>query len=143
MTNKIVRSVCLFTDQPEVSLQERLDSLANLLSAQGFLVQTQRIVSKNASIADLDRIFKGKDLFIGAGSLSREESRKQIEDFYQSENISFNLEIRDEVTANDVRWFSISSRQNRKKPLISRIPSPMYFLRHFSLRRILKEMDSV
>ncbi len=102
MTQKIVRSICYFSDKPAVEIIDRLEALEQKLTEKNYLVQTKRIVAANSTISVLNELFREKNLFIGAGSFNREQSKVQLNSFFESGNISFNLEIDDYVKAEDI-----------------------------------------
>ncbi|MCX6270371.1 MAG: DUF711 family protein [Bacteroidetes bacterium] len=112
MLKKIIRTICLFSSKPSLSDISRLDYLASLLIDHGFEVQTRRLVSNSLSLAELDATFRNEDLYIGAGTLTREETHGQLPAFLQSENISFNLEITDYVSLDDVDILFTMIRNN-------------------------------
>ena len=80
----------------------RLDELSQKLQHAGYEVQTLRICTSAASIGELDQAFARKDLFLCAGTLSREAAQEQLPDFLQAGNTSFNLGIPGEVKSGDV-----------------------------------------
>ena len=42
---KIVRTVCVFTQNPDESVLQKLDGIAHKLEQKGYLVQTKRVSS--------------------------------------------------------------------------------------------------
>lgn len=102
MIAKIVRSLCLFSDSPGSAEEQRLNNLSGSLLNSGFEIQTRRLVTTGQPIASLNKQWPETDLFIGAGTLTRKQAREQLEDFLESANVSFNLEINDHVTLEDV-----------------------------------------
>ena len=45
MSNKIVRTVCVFTDNPDESVLSKLDNIVEKLETNGYMVQTRRVAS--------------------------------------------------------------------------------------------------
>ena len=102
MPPKIIRSLCLFTDILSIDQEYRLNALSDILQRAGFEVQTRRIVTGGQRISSLQQQWPETSLFIGAGTLTREETLSQLPAFLASSNISFNLEIKDHVRTEDV-----------------------------------------
>lgn len=115
MSGKIIRSICLFSSNPGFEELDRMKSLEERVTQSGFTVQTKRLVTKGIAIARLTDTWGDEDLFIGAGTLSRAETRDQLESFLVSKNISFNLEIRDHVTTEDVLLLFRLMEKNAEK----------------------------
>ncbi|MHC1707198.1 MAG: DUF711 family protein [Bacteroidales bacterium] len=115
MISKIIRSVCLFTDHPKTKDPQRLHELSSVLKNAGYEVQTCRLVSTGYRIADLQNTWPSDEFFIGAGTLSREESVNQLQEFLKAGNISFNLEINDHVRDEDVELLFRIIRETPEK----------------------------
>ncbi len=94
MNNKIVRSICYFTDKPDTGIIEKVDSVAKTLEQKGYLIQTKRICSPNATIKETDRIFDD-DFLLSVGTLSRTKAEKQLVDFFSAKNVFFNIDLSD------------------------------------------------
>jgi hypothetical protein len=102
MPNKIIRSICLFTEASGKSDEQTLKDISTLLARAAYQVQTLRIVTKEKNIRQLDSLWHDKNIFTGVGTLDRKESFAQLDDFLDAGNLSFNLEILDHVTSEDV-----------------------------------------
>ena len=91
--NKVVRSICYFTDTLDHQIKERIDELAERLEMQGFAIQTKRICSKQKSIARIDAAFKEGGLYLSVGTLERDSAHDQLAHFLKAGNVSFNLNL--------------------------------------------------
>lgn len=99
---KIIRSLCLFTENPGENSLLRLSYLRKILEEAGFEIQTRRLVTGGKTIKELNHFREDRELFLGAGTLSREQVNTQLEDYLSAGMISFNLEIHDRVSREDV-----------------------------------------
>jgi hypothetical protein len=90
-TNKIVRTVCLFSQNPDKAATDKLNQLAERLIKNGFVVQTKRLCSKNLGINEIESKITDTSIILGLGSLAL----KQIncEDFFSSRRVFFNLDL--------------------------------------------------
>ena len=89
---KIIRTICCFTDDPGPHTVEKANAIAERFIAKSFAVQTKRICSPLA-INTLEKKTNDPSIFLSVGSLSLEEATRQIPHFFQSGNVSFNLDL--------------------------------------------------
>ena len=113
--NKIIRSLCYFTQNPGQDTLQRLEHLSRKLQDKGFEIQTQRICTKNLSIRELDEIFNDDSLYLSVGCLTREEAKQQLGDFLAAKNVAFNLDLSNGILPDDVALlFDIIHRKPEK-----------------------------
>jgi hypothetical protein len=93
--NKIVRTICYFSDAPSQKTVERLDVLAKKLEAKGYAIQTKRICSKHEDIKKLAGQVADKDISLNVGTIGFDSAVRQLPEFYKVENVSFNVDLTD------------------------------------------------
>jgi uncharacterized protein (UPF0210 family) len=91
-TNKIVRTICLFTDKPSHQEPSKIEDILKKLNGCGFTIQTKRICSP-VTITTLDNAIADSSIYCSVGTLSKTESNKQLDDFYKAKNVAFNIEL--------------------------------------------------
>ena len=101
MSNKVIRSICYFADVLDVEIWERITEIANQLEAHDYTIQTKRICSDRGSIKTIDSTFEGYPLYLSVGALDRESTNNQLDDFLQARDISFNLDLSEDVQPED------------------------------------------
>lgn len=92
-TNKIIRSICLFRENPSQEDIVDLDQLEQKLAASGFLVQTKRICTKPGNLPETESKIGDPGMRVNIGSLDLAMAEKCLSDFYQSKNIYFSLDL--------------------------------------------------
>ena len=93
---KIVRTVCIFTQSPNDEATARLDKLENKLVNAGFMVQTKRVSSTLGSLDSLlDLSTKGVG-YVSVGDISLTEAKDLLPTFYSNNALTFNLELANE-----------------------------------------------
>lgn len=102
-TNKIVRSICYFTNNPSVAAITKTNGIAQRLAKSNYLVQTKRICSGNLEkITKLDGKFASENYLFGIGSLSKEDIKRYFLKLLSAKDISFNLDLtHKEITLED------------------------------------------
>lgn len=101
--NKIIRTICFFTDSPSKESIQKVNDIASILAKKGFLVQTKRICSPSINkVIELDSSNSNNDYVFGLGSL---EENKLLSLFNNlSANIFFNLDLtKKEITIKDAK----------------------------------------
>ena len=93
---KIIRSVCLFTNKTGEENIAKLNKITSLLEENNFIIQTKRICSAEKDIEKLDKIIENKDMLLSVGTLSFDEAKNQLEKFYQANRMSFNIDLTNE-----------------------------------------------
>lgn len=92
-TNKIIRSLCCFTDNPtEISLK-KLSEIEKKLIEQDFLVQTKRICSANKNLKIIADAISDQSILLSVGTLNSEELKTQFSHFCSPRNISCNVDL--------------------------------------------------
>lgn len=100
---KIVRSICYFSDDADSGWYEKLNNLASQLEQANYEIQTKRICFEGLSIQEADNVVDDDALFISVGALKRDTAQAQLDDFLLAGNISFNLDITEALSIEDVR----------------------------------------
>jgi hypothetical protein len=100
---KIIRSLCWFAESPsDTGIPDRLNEIEDRLNTQGFLIQTKRVCFGKARITDLQAWQNDPSLYLSVGSLDIASLRGQIGDFLRAKNVSFNLDLTDDVAPGHV-----------------------------------------
>lgn len=90
---KVVRSVCYFTDGPAGEALAKVSAIAGKLSREDFEVQTKRICSSNKNIEKLSGAVEDKNILLSVGTLDYGEAKEQLDAFYSTDNLSFNIDL--------------------------------------------------
>lgn len=113
--NKIIRSVCYFSDEITPEIFQRLQHLNNQLLQNGFEIQTHRLCLSNTTIQQASEKIDDPNLFVGLGSKSYTEAREQFDYFVADGNYHFNLDITSGVTLDDVTFLFDIIQSNASK----------------------------
>ena len=90
---KIIRTICVFTQHPNEETIVRLDNLESKLVAAGYMVQTKRVSSTLSSLERLvDLSSKGVG-YVSVGNISLIEAHSLLPTFYENSALTFNLEL--------------------------------------------------
>ena len=101
---KIVRTVCVFTQNPDESVLQKLDGIAHKLEQKGYLVQTKRVSSTIGNLEKLTDLTANGIEYISAGNATLTEAQLLLPTFYANKALSFNIELaQEEITKNHVR----------------------------------------
>jgi hypothetical protein len=88
---KVVRSICLFSRQPNSIGIQRFSEIEGPLQEAGYWIQTKRVCSpieiREMEALDLPGVLRC------VGTLNKAQAQSQIEEFLTSENICFNVEL--------------------------------------------------
>lgn len=96
MSDKVIRSICLFSDNPTEESLSRLAKISKRFNDSGFEVQTQRLCSPD--IAKVLYLDKSNDdgLLFSVGKLDYDEALKDPGRLLEANNVSFNVDLSDE-----------------------------------------------
>jgi len=97
MTNKIIRSICVFTKKPGPVTIKKLDSIKVALKNNGFQIQTVRFCTPSKKIFELDKEYGGVVDCIGVGKQSFASAEKLFNEFANSKSVHFNLDLSSDV----------------------------------------------
>lgn len=99
--DKIIRTICLFSDQVSNQEIEKLEKISQLLQEKGFSIQTKRICLSDykSQIADKELLDKG--ILLGLGEQSFEKLKANFADFLKSENKAISLDLTNEDITNE------------------------------------------
>ena len=93
---KIIRTICYFTQDPNQAIAERLEVLARMLEHHGCSIQTKRICATNLSMTELEHRMNDQAILKSVGTLKYEDAQAQLGDFLALGNIAFNTELAEE-----------------------------------------------
>jgi len=101
MTQKIIRTICLFAENPTDASIDRLVSLEHTFKDAGYEVQTRRLCSPHAGrIFNLDTALDGS-VFFSLGRLITAQVAPILDEFLSAKNVAFNLDLTDEPITSD------------------------------------------
>lgn len=94
MSNKVVRTICYFTDNPSSKTIQDINILADRLVKQDYEVQTKRICSAvfNKTI-DLATQFINSGLLFSTGSFAQNKLHEHLDYLLATNNIFFNIDL--------------------------------------------------
>ena len=95
MTNKIIRSICVFTKTPNDSDKQKLDSIASKLESKGYIIQTKRMSSDLNGLSGLIGMSEKGIEYTSIGDTRIEDLDKVLPSFYGNKTLSFNMELSD------------------------------------------------
>lgn len=95
MSQKIVRSVCYFTDDPSSEVTDKLADTAKALEDKGYLIQTKRVCYSSPKISELVAKVGDKAEYLSVGTLSYDQAIEQLPEFYENDNVNFNIDLTD------------------------------------------------
>lgn len=142
--NKIVRTICYFSDNPSEQTVGKLNEVEKTLVRNGFLVQTKRLCSAKKDIRQLESAIKEESMF-SIGSLNVDEAEAKLDDFYTSRNTAFNIDLTSAIIDKrsvDVLFQIIKNKPNKtflfayvfnNPPSTPFFPSATYAKNGFSL----------
>jgi hypothetical protein len=117
--NKVIRSICYFTNSLETEFN-------------GYLIQTKRICSKGIAVKEIDSAYKDPSLYLSVGTLDRDSANSQFHDFLNAGNVAFNLDLSSGAHLQDTDiLFKIIQKQPGKTfsfaYTFNNLPSSPYF----------------
>lgn len=93
--DKVVRTICLFRQNPSSESLSELSRLGEKITSHGFILQTKRLCSPNISeIFNLDLQGDGQ-IFLSPGKITSNQLSLLFPRFYNTKNVSFNLDLTD------------------------------------------------
>ncbi len=95
MAQKIIRTICAFTDNLNSDTIKKLNDVRSQLEDNGYIIQTKRVCVATKEFHPLIPYDDGS-LFLSLGSLSSQEVPALLNDFYTSKNVSFNIDLTNE-----------------------------------------------
>jgi uncharacterized protein (UPF0210 family) len=95
MQNKVIRSICYFTDAPSADTIKKVNQIADIFIKNNYVIQTKRICSPDkVKIRELDQKF-GNEFTFCLGPLTREEITNQFDSLFSNVNTHFNRDLTD------------------------------------------------
>lgn len=93
---KVIRTICFFTKEPNVKTEDRLNNLEKTLKDKGYIIQTKRICSPKDSFQELKNSVQDKSILLSIGSQNFQQTKEKINDFIKTQNVFFNLDLTNE-----------------------------------------------
>lgn len=109
---KIIRSLCFFTNQANQETYNALEQTAQRLQQVGFQLQTKRLCLGNYSIPQVQALADlPEEYLLSVGQLTRKEAWANLDAFLLGRAVAFNLGLEDGVEAKDVElWWEIAQK---------------------------------
>ncbi len=130
---KIVRTVCVFTQKPDLSVLHKLDVIVQKLEQNGYVVQTKRVVSTVQNVDGLIELSAKGVEYISAGNATLAEAHQILPAFYANKTLSFNVELGQEhITDNHAQLLQEIIKTDASKTFsftytFNNAPSSPYF----------------
>jgi len=133
MSNKIIRSICYFTDTPSTEIVNNVNNIADKLIKKNYAIQTKRICSSNREqIKILDSQY-GDEFTLSIGSIPKEDIINHFDQLFENKNIHFNLDLSNKTI--DLSEVQILFDLIKKKPektfnftyVFNNLPSTPFF----------------
>lgn len=115
MKNKVIRTICYFTNRDYTESYGKLTSVAEKLLDKGYTIQTRRIVTDQGNFKAIEGSFDDKTLLLGAGTINRSAAIEQLQDIFSSGDVSFNLDLTEHVEKEDAEFLFKLIRQRAEK----------------------------
>lgn len=145
-SNKIVRTICYFSQNPNSEILSLLDEIAKTLIAKNYEIQTKRICSSSIEkILRLDQKFAGQSCIFSVGTLSYNLLHSQLDKLLSAKDTSFNIDLtKEKISLNHAQvLFDIIKKKPNKtfnftyvfnnKPRTPFFPSASYEKNGFSI----------
>ena len=100
---KIVRTVCVFTQNFNDQAVSKLDDIVAKLEGVGYMIQTKRVASTFENVDNLlEQTAKGIE-YLSVGDITLQEANALLPRFYENKALTFNLELaKEEITLEHV-----------------------------------------
>lgn len=95
--NKIIRSLCYFVHFPATESIDRLNYLQSKFESANYEVQTLRISTNHKNLEEVKSSIQNQEIRISIGSITSKEIRGLLPLISQTGNVSFNLDLTNEV----------------------------------------------
>lgn len=113
---EIVRTVCVFTQNPDQSVLTKLDAIVQKLEQNGYAVQTKRVASTAQNVDRLVELSAKGIEYISAGNATFTEVQQFLTAFYANKALSFNVELaQEQITDDHVRLLQEMIRTDASK----------------------------
>lgn len=93
MSNKILRSICYFTKNPNDETVKKLFEISDLLRGKDYEIQTKRICASSVSIKEMGEKICDKNIYLNVGTLDLKSADSQLNDFLGENNVAFNMDL--------------------------------------------------
>lgn len=98
---KVIRTICFFTKEPNLETEDRLNHLEKTLKGKGYIIQTKRVCSPKDSFIDLQNSIQDKAILLSIGSLDFQQTKEKIDKFIKAQTVAFNLDLTNEEIADE------------------------------------------
>lgn len=102
MPNKIIRTICYFTNDPSQQTFNKIEEIHKTLIQKDYIIQTKRICLSDKNLLEATLI--SKDYLISIGSVNKDELLDHPDFLPHSNDVFFNLDLTsEEITNKDVQ----------------------------------------
>jgi len=91
--NKIVRSICYFTENPNAETVKELAEITRILEQNGYLVQTRRLCAPVNDITSLVTLVPDGVDYLSIGTISIDDAVVQLPALYKHGSALFNVDL--------------------------------------------------
>ena len=95
--NKIIRSLCYFTDAPSPEIAKRASGLAARAEAKGYWVQTKRLCAPVGDLTALHDAVGGGVNYLSIGTIPFDQAKEQLPKLFKHESGFFNIDLTHET----------------------------------------------
>ncbi|OGG08856.1 hypothetical protein A2154_02165 [Candidatus Gottesmanbacteria bacterium RBG_16_43_7] len=92
-TNKIVRSICYFTQSVSAQVLDRLNTPRIRLKSNSFEIQTLRICVPYTGFSEVEQAVGDSTILTGVGNVEIDDIDRNMDSFYKSKNVYFHLDL--------------------------------------------------
>lgn len=113
---KIIRTICVFTKNPDDTVIEKLNSIQERLEQRGYMVLTKRVASTIEQLEQLIGLTEKGIEYISVGDITTEQALELLPTFYDNKALTFNIELaREEISLKQVSVLQQIIAQNASK----------------------------
>lgn len=115
MSQKIIRSLCYFTEEASPAVVDRLIHIQEKLEKAGFIIQTIRICTDEKDFAKLEATYTQKSLLLSVGNCDLKYVIENKYDFFKATRTSCHVDISNGVEEAHIDWLFSLMREAPEK----------------------------
>lgn len=130
---KIIRTICVFTQNPDASVIGKLDKLQERLEQHGYIVQTKRVASTIEKVEQLVELTQQGIEYVSVGDVTIDQAEALLPTFYENKAMTFNVDLaQEDITLKHVELLQEIIATNASKTFnftytFNNAPSSPYF----------------
>jgi len=91
--DKIIRTVCVFSDNPTQQDANKIHEVAKRLEENGFLIQTKRLASTLRNVDELLKVVENGVDYSSVGAISYKDAIGFMPKFLETDGVAFNIDL--------------------------------------------------